>query len=1595
MKEFIENTRKTIFKEYQTSPSRLIADYFNETRTRDDYQGRQLLEMLQNAEDAAKNAGLQKTKVLLQLKDSILTIANNGEHFTEDGVDSLFYANNSAKIDRKLFIGQKGLGFRSLLNWSNKIRIISGDLRVEYSRENALVEYSKIATNDAVKRAVNKKSPNTIPVAILVAPKWIDHINEEKYSEYDTYVEVDYSGREDLKDISKDIHKMFDAFNGEELLFLECIHEISIITDSINKRIVKEPGKSKNWRILKKWKNGKLEKPLSWHITKKQGSMQSRELDPQGKPADKEVYFQIAVAIPSKLSNTFPLYSFFSTKEETGLPLILHGTFDLKGNRENLMRNKPNNLELISRLVDHLTETALKKRRINDPWYSLRLLNCQKEDKNTLYECGFHEKLLQKIQTESLFPCIDKDFRAISNCIFIKQDLHAHVGDYKRFKILPNLITNKQGELINDLIINRIEKELSNNNKSAVRKSLSKITSKLSMRELGSLIIFCNNNSEIFKVDYWQPEMPTLLINQRRKKISNNQNIFIGKLETDPPDSVKIDFLNRKLAKELISQLNLDSVLKLPGILREFRHLKEIDEEILVSKVFDAINIEAEKSAEIINTQYKQLLHWCFINRGLFNELYLDLQIKLPRKRKGFLNAKELYFGEGYESGERNEDLFCGVEEDIFISQANKIGLGGEPKNEVFKFLKKLGVKDKPQRIKIRKTKYEIDGDFVSFFIEQTNFPTQYKLTNDRRFIDSPNLLLINRKRKLNATSVEYLDKILSHAPMYRILEWLNENKGLLDNDKDLKMEFWIDGGYREISNDRPVSYFGWKISISPWLALNNGNNKKYAPQDCMFDEVKNRSWKPWVNLVDLQKLKLLLETYNERKTWKINELKQLLIVSGVRETIPDFMQLQMVKMLQNVPQANTSRKNIEKLYRQIGEAFSGSDKTFIGDLWRSFREDGSILLKGDKNEIMFNECRNSHYIGDQEYPNEVYKLFSIAAVHKNVTNHICQDLFGLSPLPGKNIMQLSKSRVPVKHPLEDEFDRELNICKPFIYAYRISKTEQKGEDKKRNDFKNLKISLCTSVTLSVKIGEDHKLISLSNYEFYRNPKRTEFFLVIKNSDIQLEKLLQVDAFLRSLNSILSELWSTSGGESDYIRIFEVNNNERRENLVINAVGRDALSDSIQLLGGERSPFFYFWYAIFKVKGEDIVELGDENIKARIAERFQRAITLLDIIDYNKLQDIDNLEHIGYLFKAINITVSDFNEYAEERISAKDFNRREIRRLHERIEQLYKKYIFNNFKNKSTKHKKQFIAKINLQSALRGCEMKSFSKEFIDYEDYYFKLLQSETGETLSLLELLKYDKVKVPEYKPQIEHFKQKIKKYDSYYFNSFVSAIENESRLYFSDQIDDLAMEYEKFCIGEEKAAVLSNNASESVKPEIKVTLTSTNFKRNRRRSKSKTTKARGPRKSSQESHEKNVENGLIGESAVFIKLKELYNTVTWVSEYAKLEGINTNGTDGLGFDITYEDNNGITKYVEVKSSTSRITSFFITSNEYKKAKELKDDYQLAFVRIYNKNDIRISFIRNIFMNEDLFSLEPKSYTVDIDEMAEQLEIKIDSSN
>lgn len=232
--------RKDIYKK---SPSDMISAYNRELGTEKDYNGRQLLELLQNADDEVSDEVL----IELNTKNNILKISNRGINcspFTQDGIRSLMISNLSPKVTKK-YIGNKGLGFRSIINWSKKITINSNGLDIVFSKDIVDKIYDELFGEKEHLSFIQARnlSKDIRPIPLLSIPRVYD-----KHQEFwNTTITIKYK-----QDFLEDIENQINELEKEVLLFLNSIKVLVVNIDGKVTKNIEKDKLSETWTIYEK-----------------------------------------------------------------------------------------------------------------------------------------------------------------------------------------------------------------------------------------------------------------------------------------------------------------------------------------------------------------------------------------------------------------------------------------------------------------------------------------------------------------------------------------------------------------------------------------------------------------------------------------------------------------------------------------------------------------------------------------------------------------------------------------------------------------------------------------------------------------------------------------------------------------------------------------------------------------------------------------------------------------------------------------------------------------------------------------------------------------------------------------------------------------------------------------------------------------------------------------------------------------------------------------------------------------------------------------------------------------------------------------------
>ncbi|MGK5531821.1 sacsin N-terminal ATP-binding-like domain-containing protein [Streptomyces sp. URMC 129] len=137
--------RRTVLSAWTDLPARFREDAnAEEDLARGGYRDRLVIELAQNAADAAARAG-RPGRLRLTLRDGVLVVANTGSPLDAAGVESLSTLRASAKRDEAVGVGRFGVGFAAVLAVSDAPAIASAAGGVRWS----LAEATELAREAA------------------------------------------------------------------------------------------------------------------------------------------------------------------------------------------------------------------------------------------------------------------------------------------------------------------------------------------------------------------------------------------------------------------------------------------------------------------------------------------------------------------------------------------------------------------------------------------------------------------------------------------------------------------------------------------------------------------------------------------------------------------------------------------------------------------------------------------------------------------------------------------------------------------------------------------------------------------------------------------------------------------------------------------------------------------------------------------------------------------------------------------------------------------------------------------------------------------------------------------------------------------------------------------------------------------------------------------------------------------------------------------------------------------------------------------------------------------------------------------------------
>jgi len=571
---------------------------------------------LQNADDEKSDEVLIK----FDTKKHILEISNKGNKcnpFSIEGIQSLMLPNFSPKkrdINRRNYIGNKGLGFRSIINWSEQVTIYTNNLKIDFSYEIA---------NQVYKEHTNK---NVSKISFLSLPK-----TEEKPSiNWTTTIIIKYKNI-----FLDDIQKQLNSIEDEVLLFVNYINKLTIDIDNKEKIIerIKDDKKvylnDKLWTIYEYYEDNLLPKKY-WEN-------------------EEQEYFDLKIAVKENfdIKDKYLLYSFFPTEINIDFPFIIHGTFELDSSRNNI-NNSEKNRYILEKLVDFIANTAKELTKGNVNYKALEFLTHENSNQR-LKILEFYDKVNDKINELPIFPCLNNSYQIKDEVVFIGDDFSEFIQKNNFENIFPNMMINSKKSFINL----DYDYHISNEIDLSLIDEISHKIQDINIRVKFIYLIYKYFKNSEFKFQ--------ILIDENNEVISKIEEAYTPKFENMSnlvlPSFLKehMKFLNKNFGDRLLQIFEIEdkkSYRELASKLSNISNLKEYE----TATVLERIIAEAKKNNTL--ESIKEMTEILYKNFKI-KEIQIETKnIPCISKDLQIVNSNDLFLSNSYPSGKLTEYLF-------------------------------------------------------------------------------------------------------------------------------------------------------------------------------------------------------------------------------------------------------------------------------------------------------------------------------------------------------------------------------------------------------------------------------------------------------------------------------------------------------------------------------------------------------------------------------------------------------------------------------------------------------------------------------------------------------------------------------------------------------------------------------------------------------------------------------------------------------------------------------------------------------------------------------------------------------------------------
>lgn len=1068
-REHVKDLAEQQVELYRRQGLELISHFNRETSALDGYRGRQLLELLQNADDAGVDAQ-EDCRLLLDLSRERLVVANTGKPFSHKGLISLVISDCSPKqLDRNRFIGCKGLGFRSILTWTECPLISSGTYEVAFDRSKAIEIVQRLAVeSQSINETVAEFQASTgrWPAAVMRFPSlpfeddpWLKIAHECRDEGYDTVIVLPLPPGAQGDGIHADMVLQISALPVSSLLFCRHLTQVNITGDVARTWELLRENHTPDHATIILQQDGV---PKLWHVYRRTGQVSEKAAEvTSGGRRD----FEVAVAIPEDATPnpTGTLCVFFPTQEQLPCPLVMHATMETTDDRNHLVAHKSNQ-EVLEQLAEHVAAVVEAQATPTAPRRALELIAGVEAADPSLKGLGFVEALIRACAKRSIFPRRDLRLRPAAD---VRRAPHASwLSKLLSPDIFPEVLAVDPTDFLGPVLSlfslswfehadlkRRLQTQLQSSKSYNAGLVVGRLLAADQLAHIGA---------------------DGLLLGTNGKLITSGECFFTPEEELPqlPSWGAGIHLVDEDFQAGLFRGSKAVSLRYLASLLSQRRaNVEEYRFDSVARALIDQVESGPPNDASVLTQRWRELLAWLYKASPESRQALPRLSIKVPTTQGDVRRATTCYLGPDYPHGQLLWHLYEGFGQDEFVAAPAGCGLNGATIEEAEAFLVSIGVADAP-RLEAFRTGPHYEK-FRETVVDRLEYPLTVRsaLCSDAAALRSWCAVYEIEGLRLPDRWFELLDKGDQVAVSAYLL---SSGASLISEERSSQARFSaMLSGERKLWLDSSVPIPNPALVLlreTAWVP--GGDGKQHRPSEIMLSSQGVRALQGVYVRHAIDMRDNLIGVYGGRPA-----LESLLTRLGAVSSLETLSGQSLYDLLQSLPKRDPSGAMAPRIYRTVLESNVSGEESPHRD---KFLQSGKMWgrHKGTSAYIPVGQLR---YNANLAVTKAIESHIPLVEIPRRKSTVLVKQLFGVPSLSSEEIKVTLLGDGTEYDPGSEDANQHLRTAIPFIYALRLARNlDDRGHE--LSLLRKAMLRVCTRAHVSAQLpGGDTEDISLLN----------------------------------------------------------------------------------------------------------------------------------------------------------------------------------------------------------------------------------------------------------------------------------------------------------------------------------------------------------------------------------------------------------------------------------------------------------------------------------------------------------------------------------